>query len=453
MIMTDQHHAACVGYRGHPDVRTPNIDRLAQEGVRFDQAFTCHGTCVPSRVSYLTGQYPHVHGVFSGEPHPIPERLLSLPAYLKPFGYRTAIIGKKHLPNWPTHGFDYERVCYHADASLRTLHYYNYLKRHGLHAYYDDLGDVERFCLGEEVIPVEHSMENWTADETIAYLKQEDERPFFLMASFERPHPPTTLPKGCPFRYDPDSLTLPENQEEVESSFFFDRNVELKWCASCHGESVLRQALASYYGLISLIDHNIGRILDALEKTGQAGNTIIVFCADHGDFAGEYGRMAKGFPYDALHRVPFVWTWPGRFRQGKVEEGFAQNVDFFPTICELLDKPIPRAVQGRSLAPVLTTDAPSDQDAVFFETVCVKTVRTKTHKLNYALTLDGEVAELYDLAKDPHEYHSVFEDPPYRDVRDRLLRRLLDWWIASQQPPNFSPNDERRPETRWLNSR
>ena len=450
MIMTDQHHAACVGYRNHPDVQTPHIDRLAAAGVRFDETFVCHGTCVASRVSYLTGQYAHTHGVFSGEPLPIPERLLSLPAYLRPFGYRTAVIGKKHLPNWPTHGFDYERLCYHADAALRQLHYYNYLKRHGLHAAYDDTGDVENFCLGTETIPTEHSLENWTANQAIDYLDQADSRPFFLQVSFERPHPPLIEPPDNPFRYDPDALTLPENMEDTDSTFFFNRNVELKWRATVHGECGLRRGLAAYYGLISLIDWNIGRILEHLDQRGLRDNTVVVFCADHGDFAGEYGRMAKGYPYDALHRVPFVWAWPGRFPGGALKTEFASNVDFAPTVCDLVGVPIPRSMQGQSLVPALTTDADTGQDTVFYESVCVKTVRTRDHKLSYACTAEGEVAELRDLRADPHEYRNVYDDPACAEHRDALQRRLLDWWIASQQPPNFSPSDERFPPTRWL---
>ena len=450
MIMTDQHHASCVGYRGHPDVRTPNIDRLAEGGVRFDDAFTVHGTCVPSRVSYLTGQYPHTTGVFGSDRKAVPASLLSLAAYLRNFGYTTGLVGKKHLPHWATDGFEYERVCYHSDAPTRENHYYNYLKRLGLHAAYDGLGDIEKFCLGDEVIPVEHSLETWTGDEALRYLDEAGDKPFFLQVSFERPHPPLTVPPGCPFTYDPSSLTLPENREEVESAFFFDRNVELLWTSSHHGEDTLRLALAKYYALISLIDHNIGRIIERLEARGLRERTIVVFCADHGDFAGEYSRMAKGFPYDALHRIPFVWNWPGRLREGKVVEGFAENVDFFPTICGLLGARTPPTVQGQDLTPVVTGDAAPERDAVFYESIGVKTVRTKTHKLNYAFTGEGEVGELYDLGRDPHEYHNVYNDPAHREVRETLERRLLDWWIATQQPANFAASSESCPDSRWF---
>lgn len=453
VLMTDQHHADCLGYTGKRAVRTPNIDKLAGTGVRFDRAYTVHGTCVPSRVSYLTGMYPHSHGVFGNDNDPIPDNLLSLGTFLRRYGYRTAITGKKHLPQWTAHGFQYQRLCYEADAPVRRLHYYNYLKELGLHQWYDELGDVERFCLGPEEVPEEHSLEHWTADETIRYLRQpSDGAPFFMLASFERPHPPLTLPKHCRFQYDPDDVVLPENIEDADSAFFFDRNVELLWRASRQGEKALRTAMAKYYTLITLIDDHIGRILDALEEQGLRENTVILFCSDHGDFAGEYGRMAKGFPYEAIHRIPFVWNWPTAFRQGKVETGFARNIDFFPTVCDLLGLDPPPAVQGTSLLPQLTTDAPSTVDAVFFESVCVKSVRTTTHKLNYALTGNGEQAELFDMVRDPHEYNNVFNEPAYGDVREALLRRLLQWTIETQQPVNFGRKNEDYPRTRWLSN-
>ena len=245
MIIDDQHHAGCFGYAGHPDVKTPHLDRLAAGGVNFRNAFCQNGICLPSRVSLMTGQYPCATGVYGSDTMGIPASLLSLPTYLQNFGYQTAMIGKKHMPNWPTHGFQYERLCYHCDAPVRELHYYNYLKRHGLHEYYDALGDVEKFTSFDSPIPAEHSMEVWTANEALNYFKEERDpsKPFFAQVSFERPHPPLSPSFDCPFSYDPDSLTLPENSKENigDSPFSFNRNVELKWSTATHGEAELRE--------------------------------------------------------------------------------------------------------------------------------------------------------------------------------------------------------------------
>lgn len=452
--MTDQQHAGCVGYRGHPDVRTPNLDALAASGVHFDECFAQAGICVPSRTSYLTGQYAHTHGVYGNDMQGYPEGLLSLPAYLQTFGYETAIVGKKHLPGWRTHGFQHQRLCYTADAPTRDLHYYQYLKKHGLHHLFDDLGDVERFCLTEgQTVHVEHSLEAWTGRETIDYLRSRDgSKPFFLMSSFERPHPPMTMPAGCPHHYDPDAITLPPNQEEIidQSPFRFHRNVELKWTTSVHGEAALREGLCAYYALISLIDDEIGRILDCLDENGLREDTIVIFCSDHGDFAGEYAKMAKGWNYDAILRVPFVWNWPGRFPAGAGKTGLVETIDLFPTLCDLLQVATPVSVQGQSLVPCLTSGADSTREAVFYEYLNLKSVRTKTHRLSYGFDGDRGRGELVDYTRGTHEYENLFDDPAAAGVREALQRRLLDWWIASQQPTNFFTAELDLPPTRWF---
>jgi len=188
------------------------------EGTCFTDCFCASGTCVPSRVSYLTGQYCHTHGVYGNDGDTIPGDLLSLPTFLQRHGYQTAIVGKKHLPHWENHGFEYQRLNYTADAGTRGLHYYKYLLEHGLHGMYDHGGDFEKYCLSDlKQLPLKHSLEVWTGNETIEYLKNNRDlnKPFFLQTSFERPHSPNTIPEGCPFIYDPDKITLPKNEDEL----------------------------------------------------------------------------------------------------------------------------------------------------------------------------------------------------------------------------------------------
>ncbi len=453
LIMTDQHNRRCFGYAGHPDVRTPNFDSLAANGVSFGNAFCQNGICVPSRVSLLTGQYPTTHGVFGSDTMGINDDLLSMAVYLQNFGYETALIGKKHLTGWNTHGFEYERLCYHADAPVRELHYYNYLKKHGLHAHYDDLGDVEKFCSFENEVPEKHSLETWTGDEAIKYLKEQDNsKPFFAEVSFERPHPPFSPSFDCPFSYDPDSLTLPENTKENvgDSPFFFDRNVELKWSGATHGEKELRIALARYYALISSIDQQVGRIIEELKQSGKYENTVIIFTSDHGDYAGEYSRMAKGWNYDAIHNIPMIWHMPDQFKPGKKNEEMVEEIDVFPTICDMLNIHCPKTVQGQSLLPILKGKSMPQRDTVFFEYTMCKTVRTKTHKLSYGFDGKNELGELFDLEKDPYEYVNLFDSSKHQDIRQKLIRKLLNWQIEIQQPCNFLKGQEHYPPTRWF---
>lgn len=453
MIMTDQHHAGCFSYRNHPDVKTPNIDKLAEGGVAFNNCFCSNGVCVPSRVTYLTGQYCHTTGVYGNEQDTISDSLVSLPRFLQYYGYETAMIGKKHMPNWKPHGFQYQRLCYHADAPLREMHYYNYLMKHGLHALYDDLGDINKFCLTDgPKVPVEHSLEVWTANEAIKYLdEKKSDNPFFMQFSFERPHPPLTVPEGCPFVYNPDEITLPENSEELllNASIYFNRNVELNWCKSVHGEKTLREALCAYYSLISLIDNEIGRVISHLEKMGIRENTLIVFCADHGDFAGEYSKMAKGWNYDAIHRVPYIWNLPGTIRNKSIDS-LVETVDFFPTVCGLLNIPVPREVQGKDLTEILSGGEEKAKDEVFYEFVGVKTVRTKDWKLSYGYDGAKVTGELFDLKSDPHEYENLFNKEEHSSIREDLIRKLMNWLIETEQPAHFSPTYEKLAPSRWF---
>ncbi|MHC4871627.1 MAG: sulfatase family protein, partial [Planctomycetota bacterium] len=297
--------------------------------------------------------------------------------------------------------------------------------------------DLEKYTLDSKPVPLEHSLEIWTTNEAVNYLENErdTEKPFFLHVSFERPHDPFCVSPECEHTYDPEKITLPENTEEIDKNdpIFFNRNVELKWCASAHGEDVLRQALCNYYSIISMIDDGIGGIVKCLEEQGLKENTIIVFGADHGDYAGEYSSMAKGYCYDAIHRVPFIWNYSD-FKAGKEDEGLVQTIDMFPTLCELLGVPVPKQVQGSSLKEILTTaDKYSEQEEIYYEFVGCKTVRTKEYKLNYAF--DGsEKGQLFDLVNDPHEYNNLFENNDYIEIREKMIRKLLNWLITTQQP-------------------
>ncbi len=272
-------------------------------------------------------------------------------------------------------------------------------------------------------------MEVWTGNEAIEYLKKRDtDKPFFAQVSFERPHPPLSPSFDCPFSYDPDSLTLPENSKENigDSPFFFNRNVELKWSAATHGEAVLRLALARYYALITQIDQQVGRILDHLEESGEIDNTVIILTSDHGDYAGEYSRMAKGWSYDAIYRIPMIIHLPKRFSPAERTDELIGQIDIFPTLCDLLEIEVPRSVQGESLLPILEGAVAPERDEVFYEYLTCKTVRTRDYKLNYGFDGEKELGELFDLRNDPHEYENLFDSPKHRDVREGLVRRILD---------------------------
>ncbi len=454
-IMDDQHNARCLSCEGHPDVKTPNLDRLAEGGVRFTRAFAQSAICTPSRVSFFTGQYLSTHGVF-GNSGWLPPETLSLAYYLKErAGYQTGAVGKLHLPRWETDGLDYKRVCDSADVNPgEKTDYQLYLEKHGLGRYYRDFKNHEHFMAYISPIPEKHCLERWTADRAIEFIENRDpEKPFFLWLSFERPHSPHSPPPEKIGLYNPEKIKLPEKR----SDYFYGKvyrsrpGVENIWHIDHSGEETFRKALSYYYTLITLIDENIGRVIEKLEKEDLLDETIIIFTSDHGDFAGEHGAIGKNMPtYDCLYRIPFIWFWKGRFLAGKVDNRLVESVDLFPTLCELIGIPIPPQVQGESLAGALTTPAGGPfREAVFFETPFVKTVRTERYKLSFYFKerMDGE---LYDLIKDPEERNNLFHNPEMAKVREDLLQRLLSWQIKIQQPRVIMLGWEDYPDWRWI---
>lgn len=462
LIMTDQHRWNCLGCHDHPIVKTPHIDALAQNGVDFRRCYSQSAICMPSRLSLFTGQYIHTHGVMVNTPHAQIDHLITLPNILRANGYQTAAIGKTHCGNMDTIGFEYSRLCAGLSAG-ETNDYSRYLLDQGYTPARTEVGnsenpdEIDNWTTFEQHITDEDyktcdtysstisyrdCVETWTGSESIQFLKQRDtSRPFFLWTTFQRPHPPLCLPPDCPHTYDPDDITLPDYDVRFYNKPDSRRpGVENCWNVYAMGEQQLRRAIANYYSLISMIDDQVGRIIQHLEETGQLENTIVIFTADHGEFCGEFGQFGKNIStYDVLYQIPMIWHWKGHTGHENMYE-LVEMVDVMPTLLELVDIPIPRTVQGQSLAtPVLSSNRRitpfwTGKDEVFFETVFTKTVRTATHKLSYCYNGDRRWGQLYDLDKDPAEEHNLYENPQVKDIQMDLHRRLTNWLIISNQP-------------------
>ncbi|OGV33071.1 MAG: hypothetical protein A2020_07930 [Lentisphaerae bacterium GWF2_45_14] len=463
IFMTDQHRYECLGCHQHPMVKTPNIDKMAEDGIDFQRAYSQSAICMPSRVSLFTGQYLHTHGIQGNNSSADVSGLTTLPKVLKnEQGYQTAAIGKTHSGHCKDMGFDYARICA-GENEGENNDYVDYLNSHGFKGEWYNNGWKDMKVIREyydyvSEIPYEHSVEAWTGNETIKYLDSIDkEKPFMLWSTFERPHPPTCAPKDNPFPYNPDEIVLPPYDERWYNKPDVKRpGCENMWNVFCTGEDKLRQAMASYFSLISMIDDQIGRIISKLEEIGELNNTIIVFTADHGDFCGEYGQFGKNLStFDVLYRIPMIFYWKGKTCKEQIHE-LMEMVDVMPTLLDLCEVDIPRTVQGHSFADAVRGNTfqcglPwSANDAVFFETPFVKTVRTKNHKLSVCWKGNTSWGQLYDLNKDPAELDNRYNDPAYSHIQHDLETRLLRWYIQTDQPPVFGAGiDETRPEWRW----
>jgi len=452
LITADEMRHDCLSASGHPVVRTPNLDALAAGGVRCTNAYTPYPVCVPARMSILSGQYAHAHGAM-GNGAVIPPGQPTMASLLREAGYRTAAIGKMHF--WPPYaqmGFQHMRLAEQNGSGWKVDDYHSeYLASRGLvdqwdlwdqHQPYRDQAPAEYWAsygARASALPDEHYHTTWIAEETIAWLRQDDSRPFFVWTSFIKPHHPFDPPKPWDTMYDAASipplgdpaealakpLMTGRGRRDPRRAFFDLRDFSQ--------ESFARVA-ALYYATISHIDHHVGRILAALKALGRLDDTLVVFTSDHGDYMGDYGLILKSpsVPYDSLARVPLIIAGPG-LPCGATSEALISLVDILPTVAAAAGTPVPPFVQGTDLAQLVAAEATQSgggRAAVFSETREIKGLRTRQHKYLYNHRLGIE--ELYDLRADPGEHHDLAPDPSSAPLIAEMRYRLLDWMIETE---------------------
>lgn len=464
-IMTDQFHADCIGAFGLRQVQTPNLNRLVQSGIACRQAYCNNPICGPSRACFLTGQYAHTHGL-QGNDNAMYDGpcQTNVAALFRRAGWRTGMVGKAHLPRrWIDEGFEHVRYCDLCDADPRdplTCHYFAHLAERGLAHLYEE-GSPRPGIRGQfdgsapAQLPYEHSIERWTGDEALAFLATDDPRPFFLKLSFQRPHEPLRPTREHFERYDPASLTLPDSAVDWferrfagKPSFMIERlTAGSQYPLASDTRGQLQRALASYYALISCIDDEIGRVLDQLEASGQFANTVVVFNADHGDFAGDHGLMLKNLGiYDSIHRIPFVWHLPGGPR-GVERQHLVESVDMLPTLCRLAGLEIPDGIDGHDLSALLRNDAPGATQ------ICCEWswgTDPRAHRITALIDARWRLVwygtarggELYDRVADPGELDNRWHDPELATTRCDLLGRMLDH-VSGYHSPLIVPDDRR----------
>ena len=442
-IMSDQHNANCMSGAGRPEVRTPTLDAIAESGVRFDRAYCNNPICAPSRHCYFLGQYCHTHRMFGNNVFEFPgDAPDTVAAHLRKYGYQTALLGKGHMvKRWDEAGFEHRRYCDLTDtdrADVLTNHYFKYLVDHGLADRYEDgtlPADSETRLRehGVAQLPYEHGIEHWTGEETLAFLRGRDRRrPFFTFMSFERPHPNFTPAAEHADMYDPESIPLPESAADAYELDFASKPEPVREILRERrvDPDHLRRILAAYYALVTVIDSEIGRVVDLLRAEGELDNTIVIYTADHGDFAGDHGIFRKNIgTYESIHRVPFLFCYPGG-PKGVTRDGIIESVDVYPTLCELCDVPTPDHVDGRSFAPVAAGEADGKDFAIcewdwwIQPELRVNSIRTRSRRLTY---YDSEIGgELYDNERDPGELHNQWSDPAHREARMALTELLFD---------------------------
>ncbi len=436
-ICTDQQRYDTIHALGNKYIRTPNIDRLVETGTAFEHAFCQSPICTPSRSSFLTGMYPStIHACINGSDH-WDEAAPLITKTLADIGYDCGLAGKFHLSSAMAH----EPELRPKDDGYRRFWY--------CHAPHQGIGKGNQYAdwltsIGQDYkklkkkhgyIPAKWHQTTWCADRAIEFMKEKRNGPWLFSVNIYDPHGPLDPPQEYVDRFDIDALPGPRfRQSDIAAQKRF-KGINYKGLAGDTRNRQGKERQAKYWAQIELVDENVGRMLDALEETGQREDTIVIFNSDGGDMTGDHGLVAKGCRfYDPLVRVPLIFSWPGRFKAGLRSQALVELMDIVPTLLEVNGLSIPNRIQGRSLLAILEGRAEPHEHRDFVRSVFYRAIegppsyatmlRTRKHKIvNYH---GHEPGELFDLEKDPYELDNLWEDPAYADVRFELMKKSFD---------------------------
>jgi len=440
-LISDQHRPDAMGCYGSPLPVTPHLDRLAREGVVFDNCYVQNPLCCPSRYSVLTGRYPHAHRVRANWYAPRPGEV-SFGHLLGRSGYGTAMIGKMHLTPWyDTFGFDGRII---AEAKFHTDcpdDYQGFLLAHGWdrHRLYDMSGaEYLGNCTAvPSKVDAPLHIDSFVGRSVCEYLRRV-EGPFCLFASFLSPHNPFDPPAPYEALYARSefparNLTEGELERKPREAYEYI-NRRLKWPYSTDRipEEVLRRMNAFYYGTCTLIDDWIGKIVEVLKERGLYEDTVLVYSSDHGELMGDHGLVFKQAFYEQSVRVPLIVHAPKRFPARRVAD-LTEWIDLFPTFCGLGSTDPGPGNQGRSLIPLLENrPGARGREAAFSGNYFGRMIRHDRYKMVY---YPGKpYGELYDLQEDPREQENLWDAMEGGPVKRRLKDLLLDWAFSSEDP-------------------
>lgn len=494
LITSDQHHWSCMGYE-NPQLKTPNLDRLAGSGTVFSRAYCPNPTCTPTRASIITGRYPSQHGAYSLGTQ-LNEQALTVGSILSQAGYATSLIGKAHFQqlrgndaypskesypvlqdleywrqfNGPFYGFDHvELARNHTDEAHVGQHYALWMEENGLtdwRRHFSKPTGTSDPQLHRWSLPERFHYDAWIAERSIAQLeaRAQDGKPFFLWSSFFDPHPSYLVSEPWDAMYDPATIDVPsvtpEEHELNPPHFRLTQTQAPDFSAwqepdgnATHGfhshlveQHELAKGIAVYYGMISMMDAYIGRILDRLDALGLADSTLVVFTTDHGHLFGQHGLVAKGpFHYEDLLRVPFVVRHPRDPADGSFASHLRRSdallslVDLAPTFLSYAGVPVPRIMTGVDQSRVLSGSAERARDHVIVEnrhqpsTLSLKTYVDDRYKIT---VYQGQrYGELFDLQADPGEVRNLWGVPEAQTLKLDLLQRLIDAELCKEPVP------------------
>jgi len=486
VLMSDQQRWDTLGCL-NPSIKTPALDRLAAEGTVFERAYPTCPVCLPCRTSYLTGQYPSSTRANHNHTE-LPESVTpTLGSTFRDRGYYTHMIGKSHFSNchdpltkesaphihnveyyrsWKGPWYGFERadisIGHSTEKHACGMHYGAWLEDHGVdrqqyfgHTSYEQYGPWD--------LPEEFHSSKWVADMVIDGIgaAQKRDQPFLIWANFQDPHNPCMVPEPWASMYDPEQIPRfgfkPGEPECFDSKPPLYRDLmeqpgqyackpsdpdlasagnvsHLDW-----NSRQVQENAACYYGMVSLMDHHVARILDSLDERGLTDDTLVIFTSDHGDLLGDHGLWWKSLvAYEESLRVPMIARLPGRIPAGKKSAALQSLVDHFPTFCKLTDVPAPIECEGRDQSAVWLGEKETEREMVIVEerpspsVWNERIIISQQYKLVYYA--GRENGELYDTDRDPDLISNLWDSPDYRLIKEKLIRQILDHEMNKRTP-------------------
>lgn len=461
-ICTDQQRFDTLGCYGNSYVQTPNIDKLAKRGMLFENAFSQSTVCAPSRSSFLTGRYPRTTGLRNNG-QSIPKDEVLVTKLLADAGYTCGLSGKLHISACHPSvcsatepriddGYDEFHWSHHPHGDWPTNEYTQWLRAKGKSFSPEKVEGCKYVEYGPDV---EDQQSAWCAEKAIDFIEANKnfEQPWLFSVNFFDPHHAFNPPKSYLQRYldQLDDIPLPNYVEgELEHKTRYQRRDH----EGAYGNKNLypysdmtqndhRYIRAAYWAMIDVIDEQVGKMIEALENTGQLENTIVIFMSDHGELLGDHGVYLKGpYFYEPSVHVPLIISYPGVVQEGKRTSAMVELVDLAPTLLEMTDVNVYDGMQGKTMTSVLEGNEEKHREDVYCENFDfpdadgqighAAMIRTEGYKLAMYHT-DGD-GELYDLKQDPNETNNLWQNPKYQDIRFGLLERLYHRTAAAVDP-------------------
>lgn len=455
-LMTDEQHFRSLSITGNPYIETPNMDRIAREGVLFENATCVTPYCSPSRASILTSVYPHKHEILLNvSPNRNTQKPLAAEAFpntecmLHENGYALGHRGKWHLGDkgdFP----GYESRAY---AAKTNPDYGRFLQEHLPREDYADNRDPGRYLdrpvekipavqkgwkefhadpknrlayiatIGKSVVPPEFLPETQITEQVVGLLEDHKDDNFMITASWHPPHDLWVIPEPYYSMVDREKLELPGTKDLPD----WDQRGASKRLGDTMGDEGIREYAAIYHGMVKYIDDQVGRVLQRLDELGLSDNTLVVFTTDHGDMVGAHGCIGKSIAsfFDDLVRIPLAMRFPGRIQPGTRVSQPVSQIDYMPTFMDYLGLPIPENIHGQSMRPLIEgKDVPWRDYAFCQRAMNSRMLRTQQYKYVYGIR--PKMLALYDLENDPNEDRNLAVESSYTETVKAMHARLLD---------------------------